>query len=441
MKALQKISRESINKNCLKIISIKRLVKLLLILCCFIFSNTLSAQKLSDSTLPKKIVSSVSVPVVNDMDANDFLKKIFKGKHQPKDSGAVKAKKIYATFFPAVGYTLQTELAAIMSVGLAFYTDTAANQKLSNLLTSATYTEYNQFLFPIAADIWTKKNKFNIIFDYRFLKYPSTTYGLGARTKETDAYILDFNYIKLHQTVLKKIHKNLYAGIGFYYDYFWNITEVNPPTGVTTSFQKYSHGKQTETGAGIAFRLLYDSRQNQINPTNGSYFNIVYRPNYTFLSSDGNWQSLQIDYRRYLKLFGSTKNVLALWSFDWFTLGKTKPPYLLLPSTGWDDQYNTGRGYIQSRFKARDMIYLEAEYRFGITNNGLLGAVIFANAQSFSRNLPNQISSNQIFLISPGFGAGLRIKLNKYSNTNLCVDYGFGLNGSKGLFLNLGEVF
>ena len=82
------------------------------------------------------------------------------------------------------------------------------------------------------------------------------------------------------------------------------------------------------------------------------------------------------------------------------------------------------------------MIYAEAEYRFGILNNGLLGGVVFGNVQSFSRNIATQLS-----LLAPGFGAGLRVKLNKSSNTNLCIDYGFGMNGSKGLFLNLGEVF
>ena len=36
---------------------------------------------------------------------------------------------------------------------------------------------------------------------------------------------------------------------------------------------------------------------------------------------------------------------------------------------------------------------------------------------------------------------GIRIKLNKYSRTNIAIDYGFGLGGSQGLFVNLGEVF
>jgi hypothetical protein len=290
-------------------------------------------------------------------------------------------------------------------------------------------------LFPFSANIWTKKNKSIIVLDYRFLKYPSTNYGIGANTKEDDAYTLDFNYIKIHQTFLKKIFKELYAGLGFYYDYFWNIKEVNPPPGTITSFENYENKKQ-ESASGIALKVLYDSRNSPIKPEKGAYANIIFRPNFTFLGSDNNWQSLQIEYRKYLKIFGSTKNTLALWSFNWFTLGNQQASYLLLPSMGWDDQYNTGRGYIQSRFREKDMVYAEAEYRFDISHNGLFGGVAFVNTASFSNNFSQQFKS-----FAPGCGVGLRIKLNKASNTNLCIDYGFGLNGSKGLFLNLGEVF
>ncbi len=43
--------------------------------------------------------------------------------------------------------------------------------------------------------------------------------------------------------------------------------------------------------------------------------------------------------------------------------------------------------------------------------------------------------------ILPGYGAGIRIKLNKHSNTNVAIDYGIGQGGSRGIFMNLGEVF
>jgi hypothetical protein len=38
-------------------------------------------------------------------------------------------------------------------------------------------------------------------------------------------------------------------------------------------------------------------------------------------------------------------------------------------------------------------------------------------------------------------GVGLRIKVNKQSGANIAVDYGFGADGSHGLFVNIGEVF
>ena len=81
-------------------------------------------------------------------------------------------------------------------------------------------------------------------------------------------------------------------------------------------------------------------------------------------------------------------------------------------------------------------MYAEAEYRFGITENGLIGGVVFANAESFSG-----LQSGSFEGVAPAVGPGLRIKVNKHSNSNICIDYGVGINGSRGLFVNLGEVF
>jgi hypothetical protein len=130
----------------------------------------------------------------------------------------------------------------------------------------------------------------------------------------------------------------------------------------------------------------------------------------------------------------NSKNVLAFWSYFWLTHGPC--PYLDLPSTQWDTYTHTGRGYIQSRFRGISLLDLESEYRFGITSNGFLGGVVFADVESVP-DWPNGRFSS----VAPGCGAGLRIKINKHSNTNLSVDYGFGLNGSGGLYVNLGELF
>ena len=83
-----------------------------------------------------------------------------------------------------------------------------------------------------------------------------------------------------------------------------------------------------------------------------------------------------------------------------------------------------------------DMIYLESEYRFGISKNGLIGGVIFANTESLS-----EYPFNHLEKFLPGAGIGLRLKMNRQSKANIAIDYGFGMNGSQGFFFNIGEVF
>ena len=338
------------------------------------------------------------------------------------------------SFIPAAGYSLQTGLAGILSANLAYYNDTAKNQKISSISTSVTYTQYNQKIVPLVVNIWTKNNRYNFISDNRYIDYPSNIYGIGGRTDPNKGHQIAFYALKFHQTILKSVANNLYAGLGYYYDQFWNIKVLDSVTKRMNALINRQLGTG-ETTSSIAFKLMYDNRLNQINSKNGWYINLVYRDSYKFLGSDNNWQSLLVDIRKYIPFPKHSKNTLALWSFNWLTLGGTVP-YLLLPSTGWDDQYNTGRGYIQGRFRGKNMSYLESEYRFNISRNGLLGGVLFGNLQYFSPDI-----SAQFQVLSPGYGGGLRIKLNKHSGANLCIDYGFGKDGSRGFFVNLGEVF
>ena len=226
----------------------------------------------------------------------------------------------------------------------------------------------------------------------------------------------------------------MYAGIGYNMDYFYGIEELNPPAGKVTDFQSYVLNNY-EFASGFTFNFLYDTRKNPINPEKGNFVNVVYRPNLTVFGNTATWRSLVVDLRKYIKFPRNSDNVLAFWSYEWLTVSG-QAPYLMLPNTGGDPYSNTGRGYIQGRYRGSNMAYLEGEYRFRITNNGLLGGVVFANAQTFTEQ-----ASNSFETVAPGYGAGLRIKLNKFSRTNVALDYGFGAKGSGGLFVNLGEVF
>jgi hypothetical protein len=381
----------------------------------------------------KNINKKVDSTNIQDKDIID----LFGRKKQSKKVDTLITKQKYNNYFlsvvPAVGYTLQTGFAGIISANIGYYTDKGPDARISSISTSVTYSEYNQIIFPVFANIWTKDGGYNIISDNRYISYPSNIYGLGGTTDPNQDHTINFSQIKLHQSIVKRIANNVYAGIGFYYDYFWKIKIIDPQTRLVNVYIQKEIGS-TATASGPIVKLLYDSRTNQINPEKGIYFNIVLRQNLQELGSDYEWASLLIDARKYINLPKRSKNVLALWAYEWLTPAGN-PNYLLLPSNGWDDQYNTGRGYIQSRFRGKQMSYFETEYRYRISHNGLIGGVVFFNVENFSGNLRPYNN----FL--PGYGAGLRIKLNKKSGANLCLDYGFGNDGSRGFYLNLGEVF
>jgi hypothetical protein len=168
----------------------------------------------------------------------------------------------------------------------------------------------------------------------------------------------------------------------------------------------------------------------------------VFRPNRQALGSTTNTEMLLLEGRAYVHPSRRSANVLAFWSYNALTL-KENPPFLDLPSTGWDTSSNLGRGYIQGRFRGKNLLYLESEYRFGLTRSRLLGGVVFANAQAVSEDAqrPDEPIAKRYDKVAPAVGAGLRVNLNKVSHTNLGIDYARGIQGSSSLSFNVGEVF
>jgi hypothetical protein len=370
----------------------------------------------------------------SEKDIRDLLRSIFKPNAAPLTGDEARDDKKHFSGLPAVGYTLQTGFAALVTGNMAYYTDTLKDTKISSINASVAYSQYNQIIIPLQASIWTKKNRFNLITDLRFIDYPSDIYGLGGQRDPNTGYTLSFTGIKIHQTIMKYLSDNVYVGVGYYFDHFYGIRALNKVSN-TVQRRIVKELGTNETASGPSFRFIYDSRLNQINPKQGLYYSMTFRTSEKSLGSDSAWSSIQIDSRAYFPFPAKSGNILAFWMFDWLTSNGT-PPYLLLPSTGWDDSYNTGRGYIQSRFRGRNMIYFESEYRYNISRNGLVGGVLFTNLESFSGDISRTYSN-----LFAGYGLGLRLKLNKYSNANVCIDYGFGQNGSHGLFVNVGEVF
>jgi hypothetical protein len=56
--------------------------------------------------------------------------------------------------------------------------------------------------------------------------------------------------------------------------------------------------------------------------------------------------------------------------------------------------------------------------------------------------LSNKLANDELFeSYAPGAGLGFRFMLNKRSKTNLCVDIGFGKEGSRAVYFGVQEAF
>ncbi len=341
-------------------------------------------------------------------------------------------QKPIVSIVPAFGYTLQSKFAVTLAGNIAFRANPAS--KISTVVINIAYTQTKQIIIPILSNIWTRGNQYKFTGDYRYLKYPQSTYGLGSNSDITSKDRMDYSLVRFDETVLRHIAGNFYAGVGYAMDDHFNIEEKGLKNGDISDYEKYGALSNT-ISSGITLNGLFDSRDNSINASKGLFGSIQYRDNMPFLGSTSRWQSLIIDLRKYYRFPAVSDNVIAIWSYNWLVLDG-KAPYLDLPSNTWDPFSGTGRGYIQGRFRGAQMVYLESEYRFKLSRNGLLGGVVFVNAESFSAAQGTRLQS-----VQPAFGPGLRLKLNKVTKTNIAIDYGIGRQGSRGLFINVGEVF
>lgn len=368
-------------------------------------------------------------------DLIDIAKTLFHiNPQRPKQD---QTKKIYFSVLPigasvpgGSGRALVTSTTAAMYLG---------PRKTTNI-SSATFAPYwnfgNRFGLPLRSNIWLPENTWNIKGDIRFLRYPQYTWGLGSKNDYHERTLVKYNYIRFYQSAMKRIEPYLFAGIGYHLDYRSSIKTDDLATSLR-EYVGYNYGVEGNSfSSGLSLNLLYDTRNNSINPLPGAYANLIVRQNMGFLGSNDNWQSVFLDVRKYFAMNPGNRNqqnTLAFWSYFWSGLSN-RIPYLDLPSIGWDPYNRSGRGIDQNRYRGKTLFYFESEYRRDITQNGLLGFVVFANT--------NTVSGSGSFFTSwhPAAGTGLRIKFNKGSNTNIGVDYGVS-KGFNNVVFSLGEAF
>ena len=136
--------------------------------------------------------------------------------------------------------------------------------------------------------------------DTRFSIYPLYIWGLGGNQPEYRKILLRYKYYRMYASALKRITPYFLAGVGYSLDYDIQIRPDIDSVNIQ-KFVGYNYGTGNHSNAftsGLTLNLLYDTRNNSINPLPGAYFNAVYRINPQFLGSNTTWHSLYLDARK-----------------------------------------------------------------------------------------------------------------------------------------------
>jgi hypothetical protein len=343
-------------------------------------------------------------------------------------------RKVHFSILPAPVSAPGGGRVIITSINGAFTIGDPDKTNLSNVYLLP-FTDFSsRYGLFLRHNIWLPNNSWNLIGDYRLSHYPQYVWGLGGNSQEFERSLVDTDYSRIYQTVLRGISNKWFVGPGYALDYSYNIEETE--IGFISNLENYPvETTDPSVASGLTANIVYDGRYNALNPPKGAYFIASYRINAKAFGSDTDYQSLFIDARKYFPIQRSKGNILAVRSYYW-TILSGEVPYLYLPSTNWAPATGiASRGFQAGRYRSNAMLYGEAEQRVQLTNNGLFGMVIFANIASAS-----EFETQNFKSWKTGVGFGLRAKLNKYANTNLALDFGFS-DDFWSVWVNIGEMF
>lgn len=419
-----------------KILNDKYRFRIITAVVILLFSINLVAQTKKDTVVPCPVKS---------------LPDVFKKKDSVLNVKPV--KNSFLVLIPIIGSQPATGF-LFGATGQYTFKGKKKEDKYSTINLSASYTTMHQVLINAKNSLLLNHNRLYMSGDWRYYIFSQSNYGLGSDIipppwRDSDFSIasleepMEYKYLKFHQTASFKVSDNFFIGGGVHLDGYTNIVDkyLDEANGNLTYHymynQKYGFNNSEYYVNGVSFNMVFDSRDNQVNPNHGWYGNINYRAN-PALGKNQAASSVLFGEYRYFKPLSKTnlQHVLGFWAYTQVLLGGNVP-YLNLPAIGWDQRSRGGKGYTQGLIRGQNIAYFETEYRFPISCNQLFSGTVFANLTTASDKDRNV----KLFqYVQPAAGIGFRILIDKATRTNLIMNYAWGRH-SDAFYLNAGETF
>jgi outer membrane protein assembly factor BamA len=295
--------------------------------------------------------------------------------------------------------------------------------RASNIESFGLYTENRQIILLFGCNVYTHDEKYIIHWRNSFSNFPDKFWGVGNFTGEENKESYSFQQFLINPQILRKISRKFYAGLFYEYQKVYSIQYTS---GGRFDSENISGRKGSEV-SGLGAILAWDSRDHAFSPGKGFFiqftaaqFSPVFKSQYSFFN-------YQLDLRNFYTLF--KKHVLAFQVMGYLTSGNV--PLRNLALLGGSDIM---RGYYAGRYRDKDILATQAEYRFPVYKK--FGLVFFAGGGRVSDRLKNFTLNG----IRYSVGGGIRFALKPEDKLNLRVDYGMGYK-SRGLYVTVAESF
>lgn len=343
-----------------------------------------------------------------------FLCFAFNGNSQD----SLKHNKIKILPVPALGYSPETStyLGVVALFTLNLYNDSLTRS--SNAKIEFNYTWRKQLIIESEWNYFFRNESWFTHGNVHYSKYPDLYFGVGSETNEKD--VIRFQSIRFRTEIdlLKNFGKKWFAGAGFRYT---DYSDISIQMGDT-----YYPEMKSIASIGFLIAVLNDKRDNILTPTSGRYLKLYNSHNF----SEKYYSQIALDLRKYHTIGKNKQHTFSGRLFSKHIFGTS--PFYDLALIGGDKLV---RGYFYGRFRDNQLTTIQTEYRYTIYK--WFGLAAFGGVTAVYADIQNFNNTN----IKPNIGAGFRIRVDKKEKTNLRFDYAIGSGGQTGFYVSFGESF
>lgn len=339
----------------------------------------------------------------------------------PEDSNA--RRKEYFILVPVVRYLPETRWSGVLAGNFVFRTHSDHRlTRPSSIRLSATYTQNRQFVFKPTVEIFSRENRWMVRSGYLWMRFPELYYGTGGDTPESWEESYSFDMSRFFLRLFRRFGPSFYTGPVYLYE---NMHGMRYPDS-SLFFRQPVTGNQGGWVSGPGWAVVWDSRNNLYYPSSGVYaeisgsvFSRATGSQFAYTAWLGDWRVYHSLPRKWGVLAGNV--------FIQYNPGN--PPFRQMGILGGE---NTGRGYYQGRYRDRDHLVIQGEYRLKVWKR--MGMAFFGGLATVFRDTPAGAPWH------PFYGFGFRGKLLRKEYLNVRLDIGWGRSGRQ-YYFTLDEAF